>query len=119
MFASKKISHLSGSLNPPPLSKSKSKSRSCSCFARMLARSTTLLSAFMYATEAAQPFKKHNNYRVTKVVAHLGFVDSDLGSSPGWWAVTAATCCPTGDRRSEHPKSKSAQPRCATTMVTL
>ena len=35
-------------------------------------------------------------YRVTMVVVHLGWVDSDLGSSPGWWAVTAATCCPTG-----------------------
>ena len=30
------------------------------------------------------------------VVAHLGWVDSDLGSSPVWWTVIAATCCPTG-----------------------
>ena len=35
-------------------------------------------------------------YRVTMVVVHLGWVDSDLGSSPGRWAVTAAICCPTG-----------------------
>ena len=30
------------------------------------------------------------------VVMHLGWVDSDLGSSPGWWAATAATYRPTG-----------------------
>ena len=30
------------------------------------------------------------------VVVHLGWVDSDLGSSPSQWAVTAAICCPTG-----------------------
>ena len=35
-------------------------------------------------------------YRVTMVVAHLGWVDPDLEGSPGWWAVTAAMCCPTG-----------------------
>ena len=37
------------------------------------------------------------HYRVTMVVMHLGWVDSDLGSSPGWWAVTVAICCPTGE----------------------
>ena len=51
------------------------------------------------------------------VVAHLGFVDSDLGSSP--WLVGCYCNYLLPDRRVEHPKSKSAQPRCATTMVTL
>ena len=37
------------------------------------------------------------------------FVDLDLGSSPGWWAATVATYCPS--RMVEHPKSKSTQPR--------
>ena len=50
------------------------------------------------------------------VVVHLGWVDSDLLSSPGWWAVTGYLLL---DRRVEHPKSKAAQPRYATTMVTL
>ena len=34
-------------------------------------------------------------YRVTVVVTHLGWVDSDLGSSPGWWAASVATYCPS------------------------
>ena len=25
----------------------------------------------------------------------LGWVDSDLGSSPGWWAASVATYCPS------------------------
>ena len=37
------------------------------------------------------------------------FVDLDLGSSPGWWAATIATYCPS--KMVEHPKSKSTQPR--------
>ena len=56
-------------------------------------------------------------YRVTLVVAYLGWVDLDLGSSPGWWAATVATYCPS--RMVEPPKSKSTQPRYATTRVTL
>ena len=28
-----------------------------------------------------------NEYRVTVVVADLGWVDLDLGSSPGWWSA--------------------------------
>ena len=38
----------------------------------------------------------------------LGWVDLDLGSSPGWGADTVATYCPS--RMVEHPKSKSTQP---------
>ena len=34
-------------------------------------------------------------YRVTMVDTHLGWVDSDLWSSSGWWAASAATYCPT------------------------
>ena len=32
-----------------------------------------------------------------------GFADLDLGSSPGWWAATVATYCPSS--MVEHPKS--------------
>ena len=35
-------------------------------------------------------------------------VDLDLRSSPGWWAATVATYCPS--RMMEHPKSKSTAP---------
>ena len=38
----------------------------------------------------------------------LGWVDLDLGSSPGWWAASVATYCPS--RMVEHSKSKSTQP---------
>ena len=55
--------------------------------------------------------------RVTQVVEYLGWVDLDLGSSPGWWAATVATYCPS--RMVEHPKSKSTKPRYSTTRVTL
>ena len=41
-------------------------------------------------------FLKKNVKSRYMVVVHLDFVDSDLGSSPGWWAVTAVTYCPTG-----------------------
>ena len=49
------------------------------------------------------------SYRVGLVVWQLGWVDLDLGSSPGWWAATVATYFPS--RMVEHPKSKSTQPR--------
>ena len=38
----------------------------------------------------------------------MGWVDLDLGSSPGWWAATVAAYCP--GRMVEHPKAKSTQP---------
>ena len=38
----------------------------------------------------------------------LGWVDLDLGSSPGWWADIVAKYCPS--RMVEHPESKSNQP---------
>ena len=38
----------------------------------------------------------------------LGWVDLDLGSSPGWWAAFVATYCQS--RMVEHPKSNSTQP---------
>ena len=47
------------------------------------------------------------NYREFHLLANLGWVDLDLGSSPG----TVATYCPS--RMVEHPKSKSTQPRFA------
>ena len=43
------------------------------------------------------------------MVWQLGWVDFDLGSSPGWWAATVAAYCP--NRMVEHPKSKSTKPR--------
>ena len=58
-----------------------------------------------------------SNYRVTKVVADLGLVGLDLGSSPGSWAATVATYCPS--QMVQHPKYKSTQFRSATTFVTL
>ena len=50
-------------------------------------------------------------YREFHLLANLGWVDLDLGSSPGWWAGTVASFCPS--RMVEHPKSKSTQPRFA------
>ena len=47
-------------------------------------------------------------YRVAHLLANLGWVDLNLGSSPGWWAATVATYCPS--RMVEHPKSKSTEP---------
>ena len=38
----------------------------------------------------------HNFYRVTMMVMHLGWVDCNLGSSPGRLAATVATYCPRG-----------------------
>ena len=61
--------------------------------------------------------KERNVYRVTLVVAYIGWDDLHLGSSPGWWATTVATYCPS--RMVEPPKPKSTQPRYATTRVTL
>ena len=43
-------------------------------------------------------------YRVTLVVVHLGWVDLDMGSSPGCLAAVVATYCPS--RMVEHPKCK-------------
>ena len=45
----------------------------------------------MYVVLDLFPFAMNCMYRVTMVVVHLGWVDSDLGSSLGWWAATAAT----------------------------
>ena len=56
-------------------------------------------------------------YRASQVVVHLGWVYSDLGSSPGWRAATVATYCL--GRVVEHPKSKSTKPRCTTTWDAL
>ena len=50
------------------------------------------------------------------MVEYLGWVDLDLGSSPGWCAATVATYCLSW---LEHPKSKSTQPRYSTTRVTM
>ena len=51
-------------------------------------------------------------YRVSHLVADLGWFDLDLGSPPGWWAATVATYCP--GRVAEHPKSKPTKPRFVT-----
>ena len=43
--------------------------------------------------------RTHSNiqtiYRASHVLGDLGWVDLDLGSSPGWWAATVATYCPS------------------------
>ena len=56
-------------------------------------------------------------YRVTQKVLDLGWVDLDLGTSPGWWAATVAIYCPR--RGVEHLKFESTQPRSETFWVTL
>ena len=65
----------------------------------------------------SSPCKEESMYRVGLVVWQLGLVDLDLGSSPGWWAATIATYCPS--RMVENHKSKSTQPRYSATRVTL
>ena len=52
------------------------------------------------------------NYRVTHLVANLGWVDFGFGEFPRLVAAIVATYCPS--RMVEHPKSKSTQPRFAT-----
>ena len=47
----------------------------------------------------------------------LGWADLDLRCSPGWWAATVATYCPS--RMVEHLNSKSTQPNSKTTSITL
>ena len=47
----------------------------------------------------------------------MGYVDSDFGSSLGWWAATIATYCPS--RMMEHLIPISTQPRSETFWVTL
>ena len=47
-------------------------------------------------------------YRASHVLEYLGWVDIDLGSSPGWWATNVATYCPR--RVVEHSKSNSTKP---------
>ena len=51
-------------------------------------------------------------YRVSHHVLDLGWVDLDLGSSPGWWAAIVASYGPS--RLVEHTKSKSTQLRSET-----
>ena len=48
--------------------------------------------------------KVETGYRVTLVVEYLGWVDFDLGSSPGWWAATLATYYPSRPGRGGTPK---------------
>ena len=55
-------------------------------------------------------------YRVTMVVVHLGWVDSDLGSSSAGGPFCRYLL---SNRQVEHPKCKSTQPRCVTYMVTM
>ena len=56
-------------------------------------------------------------YKVTVVVADLGWVDLYLDNYPGCWAENPATYC--SSRRVVHPKFRSTQPRFATTVVSL
>ena len=45
--------------------------------------------------QAPRKGKSEKNYWVTLVVEHLGWVELDLGSSPGVWAAALATYCPS------------------------
>ena len=56
------------------------------------------------------PFLKYfpTLYRLTHLLADLGWVDLDLGCSTGRWAVLQLRCCPS--KTVEPPKSKSTQP---------
>ena len=54
-------------------------------------------------------------YRVTMVVVHLGWVE--IWGVPSAGGPFCRYLLP--NRQVEHPKCKSTQPRCATTMVTL
>ena len=56
----------------------------------------------------ADATSQHRQCRLAHLLANLGWVDFDLGSSPGWWAATVATYCPS--KVVEHPKSKSSEP---------
>ena len=47
-------------------------------------------------------------YRASHVLVVLGWVDLDLGSSPGWWAATVATYCPS--RVVKHPNPSQQNP---------
>ena len=58
-----------------------------------------------------------NLYRVAIPVVHLGWVHFNFGSSPGWWAATAAFYCPS--RMVESPKSELTQPRCRIGIATV
>ena len=48
-------------------------------------------------------------------VMHLGWVDTDLGISPGWWAASLPTDCPC--RTMQYPISNSTQPTGIATLV--
>lgn len=48
-------------------------------------------------------------YRVSHLLANMGWVDTDLRSSLGWWAANAANYCPS--RMVGHLKYESTQPR--------
>ena len=50
-------------------------------------------------------------------IVHLGWVIFDLQNSPGWWAATVATYCPS--RMVEHPKTKLTKPGCMIGIATL
>ena len=61
--------------------------------------------------------KASYEYRVTQKVSDLGWIDLELGSSPGRWAGTMVTYCPS--RMVEHVIPISTQPRSETFWVTL
>ena len=62
----------------------------------------------IYNDDCENAFFELPLYRASHVLQDLGWIDLDLGSSPGWWAATVATYCPS--RVVEHPKSKSTKP---------
>ena len=57
---------------------------------------------------AATMAMKHEHIQSGTARHLLGFEDEDLGSSPGWWAATVATYCPS--RTGELQKFLSSKP---------
>ena len=58
------------------------------------------------AGASPQPLRYIQGYSNDQI--YMGWVNSELQSSPGWWVATVATFCPS--RLVQHPKSKSTQP---------
>ena len=76
--------------------------------ARQELEADSMSSGIVFNYEETDNGEMHGKYRASHVLVDLGWVDLDLGSSPGWRAATLATCCPS--RMVEHPKSMSSKP---------
>ena len=55
--------------------------------------------------------KVGKKYRASHVLVDLGWVDLDLGSSPGWWAVTVLPTAQAGGWNISNPSQHNPKPR--------